>query len=138
MYKTITFFRNIEEEKFRELYLEQLLPIFYNLPGFVCTDVTSITFDNPNMSEKAANVQYMIEAHFETLETMNKVLTSQEIGQMMQTALTENAGDIFFFTGNTARIYSDESKEKYHKLEKKGSVIDDYSGGTLKTYQYDK
>ncbi|MCH5585098.1 hypothetical protein MK805_08955 [Shimazuella sp. AN120528] len=134
MYKTITFFRNIEEEKFRKLYLEGLLPLFYNLPGFICTDVTSVS---SVMEGDLGSIQYMIEAHFETEEIMNEVLASQEIGEMMQTALKESGGDIFFYTGHTARIYSDNAKKKYNKEDNDGSVLDDYTGDKLLTYDYD-
>lgn len=134
MYKTITFFRNIEEEKFRKLYLEGLLPLFYNLPGFICTDVTSVS---SVMEGELGNIQYMIEAHFETEEIMNEVLASKEIGEMMQTALKESGGDIFFYTGQTARIYSDNAKKKYNKQDNNGSVLDDYSNGKLLSYEYE-
>jgi hypothetical protein len=134
MYKTITFFRNIEEEKFRKLYLEELLPLFYNMPGFICTDVTSVS---SVMEGELGKIQYIIEAHFETQEIMNEVLASREIGQMMQTALQESGGDIFFYTGQTARIYSDNAKKKYNKNDSHGSVLDDYSNDKLISYEYD-
>jgi hypothetical protein len=134
MYKTITFFRNIEPEKFRKLYLEELLPLFVNLPGFICTDITSVS---SVMEGEFGKIQYIIEAHFETQEIMNEVLASQEIGQMMQTALQESGGDIFFYTGHTARIYSDNAKKKYKKDDNNGSVLDDYTNDKLISYEYD-
>lgn len=135
IYKTTTLFRNIREEKFREIYLEKLLPLCYNLPGFICTDVTSVPSE---MIGESSNIQYIIEAHFETEEIMNEVLASQEIGEMMQTALKESGGDIFFYTGQTARIYSDNAQEKYNKQDSNGSVLDDYSSNRLLSYEYDQ
>jgi hypothetical protein len=135
MYKTITFFRHIEEEKFRRIYLEQLLPNFVNLPGFICTDVTSVS---SVMDGELGNIQYIIEAHFETEDVMNEALGSPEIGGMMMRALEESGGDLFFYTGQTARIYSDAAKIKFNKQNNNGSVLDDYTGEDLTKYIYKK
>jgi hypothetical protein len=133
IYKITTLFRNIGEEKFRELYLEKLLPLCYDLPGFICTDVTCV----PSEKNDELNIQYIVEAHFETEEIMNEVLASKEIGEMMQIALKESGGDIFFYTGHTSRYYSANAQKKYNKKDSTGSVLDDYSYNKLYSYEYD-
>jgi hypothetical protein len=50
-----------------------------------------------------------VEAHFETEEIMNEVLSSPEIEQQ---ANDETLEDVFFFTDHTARIYSKAGKRK--------------------------
>jgi hypothetical protein len=53
-----------------------------------------------------------VEAHFETEEIMNEVLSSPEIEQQMIQANDETLEDVFFFTDHTARIYSKAGKRK--------------------------
>lgn len=139
MYKTITIYKNIKDhKKFKELYLDQLLPQYRYLPGCICTDVTSVHSINDEMSGEIGEIQYIIETHFESLESMNAVLTSPEIAEHMMRALQETPGDLFFYTGNTARVYSEEAKKKFNKTDIKGSVIDDYSNSQLKSYEYER
>jgi hypothetical protein len=137
MYKTITIFKNIKDhKKFKALYIDQLLPSYRYLPGCICTDVTYIKTINDEMSGEIGEIQYIIETHFESEETMNAVLTSPEIAEHMMRALQETPGDLFFYTGHTARVYSEEARKKFNKKDFTGSVIDDYSSSELKSYNY--
>jgi hypothetical protein len=136
MFKTITIFRDIQDEdQFKNLYLERLLPRINDLPGVICTDVTSLSTIDSDMPQALGKLQYFIETHFETLEIMNEVLTSPEISQHMMTALSETPGELFFFTGNTVRVYSDFAKKRFNKFDKEASVMDSYSDGKVVSYR---
>ncbi|MCH5585099.1 hypothetical protein MK805_08960 [Shimazuella sp. AN120528] len=115
MYKTIAIFKNIEDlGTFHSQYLELLLPRINNLPGSICTDITTVS--TLMTGDELGELQYMVETHFESLEIMNEVLSSPKISQFLTRWLEETPADISYFTGNTVRIYSDAAKQKLVEL----------------------
>jgi hypothetical protein len=107
MIKTITIFKKVGNvDALLQFYIEVIFPKIHEIPGVVCTDITSVYESSPDVAQDLVGVQVIMETHFESVETMNALVFSNEGYELMAKATEITPCEISFFVGKEKRFSS--------------------------------
>jgi hypothetical protein len=107
MIKTVTIFKKVGNvDALLQFYIEVIFPKIHEIPGVVCTDITSVYEASPDVAQDLVGVQVIMETHFESVETMNALVFSNEGYELMAKANEITPCEISFFVGKEKRFSS--------------------------------
>jgi hypothetical protein len=121
MIKSVTIFKNIGDlNALLRFYAEEIFPTIHELPGVICTDITSISQVSPDIAQDLDGIEVIMETHFESKEAMDKLIFSSTGSDLMIRATQVTPCEVSFFIGREKRFSAELTENLRQSMSRIG------------------
>jgi hypothetical protein len=106
MVKVVTLYKDVKNyESFEKTFREKILPFGLQTPGMIKIQITSLFQMSLDVSQKAGGFQFIVEAHLESLDVLQFLITSPEGIKTQEMMVDLLGGEMSIFIGKEKNYF---------------------------------